>query len=139
MAVAEIGFEQAAAQHADDVADGDLSGGARQRVAALFAARGLHEAAFAQHAQELGGIGGGNAFGGADFRDGETLSGEARIGQAHQAAHAVFFVGAELHLLCSLAMGMMSSRPSASRAASDMRSLVHGGSNVSRSEEHTSE
>src|SRR5208283_1056418 len=62
-----------------------------------------------------------------------ALARKAGIGDADQTADAVFFVGGELHRLCSLAIGIMSSMPSASLAASDMRALVHGGSKTSSS------
>ena len=48
------------------------SAGARQRVAALLAARRFHESALAQHAQDLGGIRGGDAFRLADLRNGQA-------------------------------------------------------------------
>jgi hypothetical protein len=128
MVVAEFALEETAAQGADDVGDDNRLGRARQRVAALFAALGLHETALAEHAQDLGGIGRGDAFGLAHFGNREA-SALARVADADQAAQAVFFVGAQLHR-GSLAMGMRSSMPSISLAASDIRSFDQGGSKV---------
>ena len=63
------------------------SGGRASGVATLFAALGLHESALAEHAQDLGGIGRGDAFGMAHFGDGEA-SALARIADADQAARS---------------------------------------------------
>src|ERR1017187_4379370 len=127
MAVAEVAFKQPPAERVHHVADHDLRGWPRQRVAAFLAARRLPEPALAQHPQDLGGIRRRHTLRLADFRNRQGLAGVAGVSQPHQAAHAVLLVGAELHLR-SLAIGKMSSSPSASMAASDIRSLDHGGS-----------
>ena len=58
VAVAEAAFEDAAAEHVHHVADDDGFGRARQRVAAVFAARRFDETGLAQDAQDLGRVGG---------------------------------------------------------------------------------
>src|SRR5581483_4413061 len=99
--VAECLFKEASAEGVDDVADDDFFGAAGQGVAAFLAAGGFDESAFPEDAQNLGGVGGGNAFGVADLRDGESVG----IAESHQTAEAVLFVGGELHRL-SLVTGM---------------------------------
>ena len=85
MLVTEVfGFEEAAAEDADDVADHNLAGGARERVAAYFAARAGDETAATQEAQQLGGIGRRERFRSADFGNGQALvpAGQADAQQA---------------------------------------------------------
>src|SRR5450759_4893488 len=131
VAVAEAAFEDAPAERVHDVADDDGFRRTGQGVPAVLAARRFDKSALAEHAQDLGRVGGGNSLGLTHFgnRQAATL---ARVTDADQAAQAVFFIGAQLHRR-SLAMGMMSSMPIASLAASDMRALVQGGSKTSSS------
>src|ERR1035437_3553694 len=129
VAVAETAFENAPAERVHHVADDDGFRRTGQRVPALFAARRFDESALAEHPQDLGRVGGRNSLRLAHFGNRQGAA-PARVTDADQAAQAVLFIGAQLHRR-SLAMGMMSSIPIASLAASLMRAFVQGGSKVS--------
>src|SRR4051794_8040671 len=132
MAVAKIAFEEAAAEGFHDIADDDGFGRTGERVTALLTAGRLDEATLAKDAQDLRGISRRDTFGLADFGNGQTLCGKPGVTETNQTAQTVLFVCGQFHRF-SLAIGMISSSPSASLAASDIRSLDHGGSNVSSS------
>src|SRR5437899_428168 len=127
--VAEAALEQTPAQLIDHAADPDLPGRARQRVAADLAASALDEAAAPQHTQQFRGVGFRHPFRLADLGDGQA-SARALVGQPEQTAQTVFFVRIQLHFLPMRVTGITSSIPSASFAASDILSFVHGGSNT---------
>jgi hypothetical protein len=95
MLLTEITLEQTTAEYSHHVAEDDLAGRARQRIAAGTARR-RDESAYAQYPQELADVGLRDAFGIADLRDGQSAA-WSFLPEADQAAQAVFFVGREFH------------------------------------------
>jgi len=96
VALAELLFVNAPSQQPQHIADKDLLGRRRQRVAADLPANALQEAALAQDLEEFRRMGDGYAFALAYLGNGQARFGPS-LAYLKQAAQAVFFVGGEFH------------------------------------------
>jgi hypothetical protein len=116
--IAKIWIVQPATQHLQDIAYDDLLCRQRQGVSAVLSTNTLDESTAPHDAHDLCDVWWSDAFGVADFFDRERF-GRTATGKLQQATQTVFFQRAELH-------GYII--PSSSLAASDIISMVHGGS-----------